>query len=120
MRYVRVKVKRDQQMVVCNSFPQSEIPMLKYTFEDGNVEDTGIEEVVGREYPSGAAEYARFVKVYGADSKSGVPHVASVFGEGNRGVRELQALIDEAKKADKPAPKARKPQVTVDADPLTT
>ena len=118
MFYVQVKVKRDPQMAVVCTVPRWEIPMLKYTFEDGNVEELG-EQEVDRDYPSGASEYARFVKVYGADAKSGIPHAVSVFGEGNRGVRELQLLIDEAKKAAKPAPKARKTRETVDADPLT-
>jgi hypothetical protein len=116
MRYVQVKVKRDPQMAVVCTVPSWEIPMLKYTFEDGNVEEVG-DTTVARDYPSGAAEYARLVKVYGADTKSGIPHAVSVFGEGQRGVRELQLLIDEAKKADKPAPKARK-QIEA-ADPLT-
>jgi hypothetical protein len=117
MQYVRVKVKRDPQMAVVNLFPRWEIPMLKYTFEDGNVEELDSEEVA-RDYPNAAAEYSRFVKVYGADSKSGIPHVVSVYGEGSRGVRSLQEAIDEAKLADQPAPKARKSREAA-ADPLT-
>lgn len=120
MRYVRVTVKRDTQTTYVRDVPEWEVPMLEFIFEPGNVVRDGSKFVaVEGEYPEAADEYGRLAGAYGADRKSGVPFVASVYGEGPRGIRELKRSI-EAAKADElnaaKTPTARRK--AIQADPL--
>jgi hypothetical protein len=82
---------------------------LEFLFEEGNVVPLDEFEPVAGEYPDAAAELARLAKVYGADTKSGISHANSVFGNGRRGVTELRKLIDAAKAAEAEASEAPKP-----------
>jgi hypothetical protein len=119
MRHERVKITRDGNTVHNRAVPPWEIPVLEFLFDPGNVEplDEYI-EVKDREgkpasYPMASDEMARLVKAYGSDPKSGIAHANSVFGNGRRGVTELNKLIESAKAeeaaAAKKAPKAAKP-----------
>lgn len=109
MRYVNVKVRRDTQSAIQSTVSPWEVPILEYIFEQGNIE-MGDGADSEREYPDAGAEFARLVKVYGGDSKSGIPHAVSVFGEGSRGVSALRDAIAEAQeddaKAKRPSPAA--------------
>lgn len=118
MRYERVEVKRDTQTTYVRDVPLWEIPLLEFIFEDGNVKRTRTFVEVAGEYPDAALEFQRLAQAYGSDPKSDVPHVAAVFGEAARGVRELRKLIDEAKAADAAAkPRAARKRKFA-ADPL--
>jgi hypothetical protein len=100
MRYERVKVKRDTNTVHNRAVAPWEIPMLEWVFDEGNVERLGVFEEVAGDYPEASQELDRLVTVYGADSKSGVPHANSVYGNARAGVRSLQKLIEDAKAED--------------------
>jgi len=100
MRYEQVKVKRDTQTAYNKLVLPWEIAILEEIFEAGNVERTDVFETVAGEYPEAAIEFDRLVRAYGADSKSGVPFVATVYGDSARGIRELKRAIDEARKAE--------------------
>lgn len=123
MRYLKVKVRRDTQTTSNSLVSPWELPILEFLFEAGNVEVVG-EAVSTREYPDAASEFARLAKVYGGDTKSGISHVQSVYGEGRRGVQSLQDAIDEATEEDaaskKPSPAVRGHgrKVKLSADPL--
>jgi hypothetical protein len=69
------------------------------------------------------SELDRLVRVYGSDSKSGVPHANSVYGNARAGIRVLEKLIDDAKAADDaaepaPPPKPKRGRVARAADSL--
>ncbi len=111
MRYVTVKVTRDTQTANSIQIAPWEIPVLEYIFEAGNVEvdeDSG-QPADERGYPDAGEEFGRLMKVYGSDTKSGIPHAVSVFGEGRRGLNALRALIDEAKQQESAAKPRHKP-----------
>lgn len=98
MRHVVVKIKRDQNTVASRAVPEWEVAVLEYIFEEGNVERTETFEKVSHiEYPDAGVEFNRLVQRYGADPQSGVPYVASVFGNAGAGVRALRNAIEEAK-----------------------
>lgn len=129
MRYENVKVKRDTQTIHNSLVRPWEVPILEIIFEDGNVEALGTFEHTLESYPDPAAEYARLVQAYGADVKSGVPHVATAYGESARGIRELKRAIDESQADELKAkrngkshpiatPKARRTRPEM-SDPLT-
>lgn len=118
MRYERVTVKRDTQTTYVRDVPPWEIPLLEFTFEDGNVVRTGQFTEVDREYPEAGAEFARLAQAYGADAKADVPHVASVYGDSGRGLRELQRAIDSARREDAAAKPRRSHRSQFAADPL--
>jgi hypothetical protein len=127
MRYTRVKVKRDTNTVHNKTVPEWEIPLLEFIFEDGNVEVLEeYENVQAREYPTPAAEYQRLTQVYGSDPQSGVPYVASVYGQAQAGVRALAKAMESARAEELadanelPAPKpvARRKRASAEADAL--
>ncbi len=103
MRYERVKVVRDDRTTYNRAVLPWEIPILEFTFGDGNVQ--AMNEFVDNdlEYPEVRAEMERLVNVYGADPENGIPYVASVFGQGSLGVGRLRDFILDAKKAAKKA-----------------
>jgi hypothetical protein len=113
MRFLRVKIRRDTQTVNNSLIAPWEIPVLEYLFEQGNVEKLDSEEV-SREYPDAGAEWARLVQVYGSDSKTGIPHIVSVYGEGSRGLKALREAIDEEKAAAKKPAAAKSKRKTAD------
>jgi hypothetical protein len=125
MRYVTVKITRDTQTASSSQVAPWEVPILEHLFEAGNVE---IEEGSGtpadsRGYPEIGEEFGRLIKVYGSDTKSGIPYVVSVFGEGRRGIEALRDLIEEAEGDEQRAPKpkvkaARKARAVDLSDPL--
>ncbi len=121
MRYERIKVKRDTNTVYVREVPEWEVPVIEFIFEEGNIERTGtfvdvtsqyhgqtiragdetktVRDEAG--YPVDAAkEFQRLAAAYGADQKSGVPHVASVYGQASAGVRALARAIADAKAAE--------------------
>jgi hypothetical protein len=123
MRYERVKVKRDTNTVHNRAVPPWEIPMLEWVFDEGNIERLGVFEEVAGEYPEAPQELDRLVRVYGTDTKSGVPHANSVYGNARAGIRVLQKLIDDAKAEDEaaapmPPPRAKRGRVARAADNL--
>ena len=113
MRHVRVKIVRDQNTVHSTTVPRWEVPVIGFMFDDGNVTETGESVKLDREYPDPAAEFERLATVYGSDSKSGVPHVASVYGNAGQGVRALAKAIAEAKVEDEAEEEAPKPAPTL-------
>jgi hypothetical protein len=115
MRFTNVKVKRDTNTVYNRSVPEWEVPVLEFIFEDGNVERLGTFGEVARDYPAPAVEFDRLVRSYGADPQSGIPYVASVYGQASAGVRALGRAIEEAKADDAKAA----PKHLIEADPLT-
>lgn len=112
MRHERVKITRSENTVHNRTVPPWEIPILEFLFDPGNVEPLEEFVEVSGEYPEASAEIARLVKAYGSDTKSGIAHANSVYGNGRRGVTELRKLIDAAKAeeaaATKKAPKVAK------------
>lgn len=126
MLYERVKITRDPHTVYNRSVLPWEIAVLEFTFGDGNVTRTGTTERNALPYPEAANEFQRLEMAYGSDPQSGVPYVASVYGQASAGLNHLRRVIAEAKSVDeaeqpKPASKTRKRRViTADiaADPL--
>ena len=116
MQYVICKIKRDTNTVHHKSVPMWEVPLLEFLFEDGNVEVTDeLEDVNGMEYPDPAFEFDRLTRAYGSDNKSGVPHVAAIYGNAGVGVRALAKAMAEAKAAEKPIMASTKPKRKVRA-----
>lgn len=101
MRYVKVKVKRDVNTVYNRAVPEWEVPVLQFIFEEGNVELLNeFEEAEGRDLPDAAFEFDRLARAYGSDPQSGVPYVASVYGQAQAGVRALKDAMDSAVKEE--------------------
>lgn len=106
MRYERVKIKRDERTVYNRPVLPWEIAILEFTFGEGSVERLDVFVDNTNEYPDGKEEFMRLMGTYGSDPESGIPHVASVYGQAGAGVRALTAAIKEAKAdARKAAPK---------------
>lgn len=103
MRYERVKVKRDDRTTYNRAVLPWEIPILEFTFGDGNVER--MDEFVDNdlEYPEARTEMERLVMVYGSDPENGIPYVASVFGQASLGLGRLRQFIADAEKDAKKA-----------------
>lgn len=127
MRYERVKVKRDLNTVHNREVAPWEIPVLEFIFEDGNIEPQGEFITSDRAYPDAAHEFDRLSRCYGSDSKSGIPYVASVYGNGSVGVRALRKAIEassdedrlaEAEKAPVPALTRKRGRPAATADSL--
>lgn len=98
MRWPIVKIVRDAQTaVVSKSMPPWEVPVAEFVFGEGNVQDTGRFDFDGKDDMTPAVEFDRLAKVYGEDPADGTPFVASVYGQGRIGLRELGKLMDAAK-----------------------
>lgn len=108
MRYERVKVTRDPHTVYNRPVLPWEVAILEFTFGDGNVfrlEDQF--ESNTAPYPAANEEFHRLSLAYGSDPQSGVPYVASVYGQASAGVNALRRAIEEARQAEESAkPKA--------------
>lgn len=126
MLYERVKITRDPHTVYNRSVLPWEIPILEFTFEEGNVVRTGAFERTNAPYPEPNVEFQRLVMAYGSDPQNGTPYAASVFGQASQGVNALRRAIAEVKAEDeatkpKAASKQRKrkaPSAAVLNDPL--
>lgn len=118
MRYQRVKVQRDTNTVYNRPVPPWEIPILEFIFEEGNVTRLDSFETNDFQYPDPAVEFDRLARAYGADPKSGVLYVASVYGDSVRGVRELRTAIKEAQAAEAAATPRSARRQSKAADPL--
>lgn len=116
MRHEKIKVKRDTNTVHALTVVPWEVSILEYLFGDGNVETTGeYVDVPGREYPDPREEMMRLEKAYGADVKTEVPHVVSMYGTGRTGVRALARAIEAAREEEEEAGQA--PSATTGARP---
>lgn len=126
MRYQRVKITRDPHTVYNRSVLPWEIAILEFTFEQGNIQPQEVFETNDTPYPRADIEFQRLEKAYGADPQSGVPYVASVYGQASAGVNHLKRVIAEAKaeaealaKPTRAAGKQRRRIVAdLEADPL--
>lgn len=124
MRYQRVKVTRDPHTVYNRSVPPWEIAILEFTFESGNVIVQEEVETNDLPYPSAVVEFQRLEKAYGSDPQSGVPYVASVYGQASAGVNHLKRVIADAKAEAEAAARPRRAAgrrrqaIDVSADPL--
>lgn len=96
MRYERVKVKRDDRTVYNRAALPWEVPILEFTFGDGNVERVNAFEDNDLPYPDAREEFQRLVDVYGADPENGIPYVASVYGQASIGLNLLRKFITAA------------------------
>lgn len=124
MRYVKVKVKRDVHTVYNRAVPEWEVPVLAFIFEEGNIENLGEFEPVDRDFPEPGMEFDRLTRAYGADPQSGVPFVASVYGQAQAGIRALKQAMDAARLEEeaesKPTTRARGTSRKAAADSLLT
>jgi hypothetical protein len=123
MRYERVKVTRDPHTVYNRPVLPWEVAILEFTFGEGNViRLEGEFESNDLEYPKPNEEFQRLALAYGSDPQSGVPYVASVYGQASAGVNHLRRAMEEARLAEEAAkPKAatKRKRVKVRAnDPL--
>jgi hypothetical protein len=109
MRNVRVKITRDQNTVYNRAVPAWEIPLLEFIFEPENVQSLEEFEKDLREVPSPGMEYDRLMRCYGSDPQSGIPHVASVYGNGQNGIRALAKVMKDAVENDSDAEPAPTP-----------
>lgn len=107
MLHQRVKVTRDTNTVHNKTVAPWEIPVLEFLFEDGNVVRLDEFVEVDEPYPDAPSEFTRLTLLYDKDRKSGVPFVASVYGDGPRGVKALSERIAEAQKDEKRRLKAK-------------
>jgi len=105
MLYQKVKIVRDIHTVYNRAIPAWEIPVLEIIFDQGNVQPTGVLEMVDREYPEPGVEFDRLMRRYGSDQKSGTAFVAIVYGSAGAGINALKFAIEEAK-AEEDAMKA--------------
>jgi hypothetical protein len=121
MRYERVKVKRDDYTTYNKAVLPWEIAILEYTFGEGSVERLNQFVDNATEYPDTKDEFHRLIGTYGSDPESGIPYVASVYGNASAGVNHLRRVMTEAFKASqKPLPKVTvaKLKKEFSADPL--
>lgn len=127
MRYERVKITRDPHTVYNRDVLPWEVAILEFTFGDGNVirQDGFID--TDTPYPEAGIEFQRLTAAFGADPTSGVPYVASVYGQASAGVNHVRRAIAEAKaefEASKHKPSKRKTaprrmtRAEIMADPL--
>lgn len=121
MRYERVKIVRDPHTVYNRPVLPWEIAILEFTFGEGNVER--LEAVVDTDtkYPDPKEEFHRLQQTYGSDPESGIPYVASVYGQAGSGVRAIAQAIKQAEadaKKAKPRRSARKLAKEYANDPL--
>lgn len=98
MRYERVKITRDERTVYNRATLPWEIPILEYTFGEGNVQRLYAYEDNALPYPDAKEEFHRLIGTYGSDKESGVAHVATIYGQAGAGVRGLRKAIEEAEK----------------------
>jgi len=115
MRHERVKVTRDTLTVHSLTVAPWEIPILEYTFDDGNVVRTGEYVEIERDYPDPGQEFQRLQKAYGQDMKTETPYAVIVFGAARQGVKALAALIDAERDAEgSTKPKKRRRSIITD------
>ena len=100
MRHIRIKIKRDTNTIHNRSVPEWEIPILAFLFDDGNIENLETFEPVAGDYPEPNSEYERLRMAYGFDPQSGIPYVASVYGQAQAGVRALNKAMVQAREEE--------------------
>jgi hypothetical protein len=109
MRHEKVIVKRDNNTVHHKTLASWEIPIVEYLFDEGNVVHTGKFVLADQDYPPASEEMVRLTKAYGMDTKTGIPHVVTVYGAARAGVRALAKAIEAAQEEeadDEEAPSA--------------
>lgn len=125
MLYERVKITRDPHTVYNREVLPWEIPVLEFTFEEGNVTHLGKFVRTDTSYPEPGVEFQRLCMAYGSDPQNGTPYAASVYGQASAGVNALRRAMAEVKAEDeatKPAAskqrKRKAPPAAVLRDPL--
>lgn len=103
MRYERVKITRDERTVYNRAVLPWEVPILEFTFGDGNVQRLYDYEDNALPYPDAKEEFHRLIGAYGSDTESGIAHVATIYGQSAAGVRALGKAIAEAEKESRQA-----------------
>ena len=104
MRWPIVKIVRDAQTaVISKSVAPWEVPVLEMIYGEGNIQETGKYDFDGKDDIDPAAEYDRLTKAYGSDPADDTPFVASVYGQGRIGLRELTKFIEAAKRESEAA-----------------
>lgn len=104
MRWPVVKIVRDAQTaVISKSMPPWEVPVVEFIYGEGNVTETGEYDYNGFDDRTPEVEFDRLAKVYGSDPADDTPFVASVYGQGRIGIRELKKVMDAAKQESEAA-----------------
>lgn len=114
MRHEKVIVKRDNHTVHSKTMAPWEIPIVEFLFDEGNVTPTGEFVQADQDYPPAHEEMTRLMKAYGADVKTNIPYVVTVYGASRAGVRALAKAIDAAREEDE-EDGGRSPEATTGA-----
>lgn len=94
MRFITAKITRDTNNSHSGEFAPWEIPILQLIHDPGNVTETG-ERQVDVEAPTPNEEWDRLEKRYGTDVETRVSYLASVYGQGQLGLKALTAAIEK-------------------------
>lgn len=97
IKYVKCKVIRSEMHKVVDNYPEWEVDILEAIHEA--VERLG-DIIQNVDAPSAEEEFERLKNRYGRseneDGSRGIPYVATVYGQGNVGVRALALAIRKA------------------------
>lgn len=115
-KYTRVQLNRSETTTMALDVPPWEVPVLAAVNGEDRVQIIG-ETPVNRMLPDPAAEYDRLVAKYKHGGDSETPHVASVYGVGQRGVEQLAKEIAKAGR-DAKAPPMQSVEYDAKDDPL--
>lgn len=105
MKYVKVKVIRDNNCVTVRVVPSWEVPVLEQVFggpEAIQLVDSAASALQdAKDYPEAPVEFDRLVRRYGADRERGITYVAMAYGEGRIGIGRVDEQIAAARNADR-------------------
>jgi hypothetical protein len=105
MRILAIEVRRNELNHQRVDIPPHELPVLAYVHGEAACILLGEIELEDRpELLDANSEYSRLAQKYGRDkaNESLEPRVAAVYGNGMRGVQELQRAIDYGQREDLP------------------
>ena len=117
MRFIKVKITRDNNTVYSTSFAPWEIPVVEFIFGEGSVQVVGEFKQVGRDPLTPGQEFDRLTRRYGADRATGEPYVAKVYGNAGAGIRALADVMAK-ERAENPEPVVFPAETSVEPDPL--
>lgn len=113
MRYVELRVERNEHLMIARAVPPWEVPVLQLIHGEEKVVVTGEIWVDDRELPDAGAELDRMSTRYGIHAPTETAFAVMVYGQAPKGIETLEAAIEQERVAEA----KRAPQVETADDP---
>lgn len=99
MRYVMVRVERNEHLAIARPVAPWEIPVLELVHGQEKIIVVG-DEFIDRELPDAGAEFDRLSARYGEHVPTETAYSVMVFGQAPKGIQAIAEMIEQERTAD--------------------